>query len=729
MRTDETPGETGIGEQNLSGIGVSPGIAIGTVYIGDHGQVPVSEIALAETAVDAERARFADAIALSVRQMRKLKARAGTLPGSAAEEIGALLDAHLAMLANSRLTRGVDKRIADTHINAERAVQIEIEELSRAFAAMRDPYLAARFDDIRIVGTRLIRNLTRQPYAAYAKLPEGAVILAEEVTPADTALMNPERIGGFATVFGGPDGHTAIVARALGLPAVMGIPEILVRGRSGANVVVDGSNGTVILDPLPATIEAYRRRQEDFTRERRVLARLRRVPAVTRDGVDIRLEANLELPVELDQALTCGAMGLGLVRTEFLFLNREDLPGEDEQYEFYASLVRGMDGRPVTLRTLDVGGDKLPEALEGVGGTDTANPALGLRAIRLSLKDRRLLDTQLAAMLRAANDGPLRVLLPMISSVDEIRRVREAMEQVARRLRRRGVNLPRNLPPLGAMIEVPGAAVAADALAGEADFFAIGTNDLVQYTLAIDRSDERVAHLYNPLHPGVLRLIQFAVEAAVRRRIPISVCGEIAGDPRYAALLLGLGLRELSMTPRSIPRVKQRIRNLDIVAATRRARAIMDQSDSGRIAALLDDFNAIAETRSDGGTCRGPEDFRDRLWGVSLGALVRMQRQSRRDCSRAIGARSDAAKRVSVQSYACLWPSRRHKASLMRLKRAGLGRGQEGLSKPTGLDTYSDQCHRKALLRAEGCVKPDLVDVAADAQVMMPLSQCRWACT
>jgi phosphotransferase system enzyme I (PtsI) len=596
MRTDETPGETGIGEQSLSGIGVSPGIAIGTVYIGDHGQLPVSEIALAEGAVEAERQRFADAVSLSVRQMRKLKTRAGTLPGSAAEEIGALLDAHLAMLANSRLTRGVDKRIADTQINAERAVQIEVEALSKAFATMRDPYLAARFDDIRIVGTRLIRNLTRQPYTAYAKLPEGAVILAEEVTPADTALMDPARIGGFATVFGAPDSHTAIVARALGLPAVMGIPEILVRARSGANVVVDGINGTVILDPLPATIETYRRRQADFTRERRILGRLRRVPAVTRDGIDIRLEANLELPVELDHALTCGAMGLGLVRTEFLFLNREDLPGEDEQYEFYASLVRGMEGRPVTLRTLDVGGDKLPEALEGVGGTETANPALGLRAIRLSLKERRLLDTQLAAMLRASNDGPLRILLPMISSVDEIRRVREAVDQVARRLRRRGVNIPRNLPALGAMIEVPGAAVAADALAGEADFFAIGTNDLVQYTLAIDRSDERVAHLYNPLHPGVLRLIQFAVEAALRRRIPISVCGEIAGDPRYAALLLGLGLRNLSMTPRSIPRVKQRIRNLDIVAATRRARAIMDQSDTGRIAALLDDFNAIADT-------------------------------------------------------------------------------------------------------------------------------------
>jgi phosphoenolpyruvate-protein phosphotransferase (PTS system enzyme I) len=225
---------------------------------------------------------------------------------------------------------------------------------------------------------------------------------------------------------------------------------------------------------------------------------------------------------------------------------------------------------------------------------EAANPALGLRAIRLSLKERRLLDAQLAAMLRAAAEGPLRILLPMISTVGEIRRVREALEQVQRRLRRRGVALPKSLPPLGAMIEVPGAALAADALAAEADFFAIGTNDLVQYTLAIDRSDEAVAHLYNPLHPAVLRLIQFAIEAGLRHRMPVSVCGEMAGDPRYTALLLGLGIRNLSMAPRNIPRVKQRIRNLDMVAATRRARAIMDQTDTGRIAALLDDFNAVA---------------------------------------------------------------------------------------------------------------------------------------
>ena len=595
MRIDEANRPTAAKEQLLTGIGVSPGIAIGPAYIGERGDLPVQESRIAETAIDDERGRFAEAVATSVKQLRKLKSRATALPGSAADEIAFLLDAHLAMLGNSRLVRGVNHRIARQRINAERAIELELEEIGKAFAAMSDPYLAARIDDIRVVGSRLIRNLLKKPYVAYSGLSGGAIILAEEVTPADTALMDPRRIGGFAAEFGGPDSHTAIMARALGLPAVLAAPGLLERAQADSMVIVDGSAGAVIIDPSPKTIDDYRQRHEAFLHERRQFGRLRRLAAVTRDAVEIRLEANLELPVELEVALAHGAMGLGLVRTEFLYMNREDLPGEDEQYEFFAALVTGMEGRPVTLRTLDVGGDKLPEALAQYAVADSANPALGLRAIRLSLKERRLLDTQLAAMLRAASLGPVRILLPMITSIGELRRAREAMDQVARRLRRRGVRLARELPPLGAMIEVPGAALAADALAGEADFFAIGTNDLIQYTLAIDRTDEQVAHLYNPLHPAVLRLIQFAVEAAGRRQLPISVCGEIAGDPRYAALLLGLGLRELSMAPQSIPRVKQRIRGLDMVSATRRAEAIMDQADSGRIAALLDDFNAMAE--------------------------------------------------------------------------------------------------------------------------------------
>jgi phosphoenolpyruvate-protein phosphotransferase (PTS system enzyme I) len=581
-------------ERVLHGLGVSSGIAIGPGFISDHGEIAVPERRLGPGEVEAESERFAAAVALSLKQLRKLKGKSSALPDSAAEEVGYLLDAHIAMLTKSRLIRGVERRIREERVNAERAVQMEIAQISESFAAMGDAYLAARVDDIRVVGARLIRNLTKTPYAALQHVAEGTVILAEELTPADTALMDPKRIAGFAAVLGGAESHTAIMARALGLPAVLGVAGLLGEIDAGAMVVVDGTSGTVVINPARETVARYEGQREVLELERRQLARLKRLPAVTRDDVEIVLQANLELPRELEQATAAGAAGIGLVRTEFLYMNREDLPSEEEQYEAYRGLVRGMDGKPVTIRTLDIGGDKLAaplaEALEGEG----ANPALGLRAIRLSLKERPLLDAQLAAMLRAGADGPVRILLPMVTSVAEILKVRDALTQVVRRLKRRGVKIADPLPPLGVMIEVPGAALAADALAAASDFFAIGTNDLIQYTLAIDRGDEQVAYLYNPLHPAVLRLIQFAVEAALRARIPVSLCGEMAGDPRYTALLLGLGIRDLSMAPAKIGRVKRRIRALDMVAASRRARAIMDQLDDARIASLLDDFNALA---------------------------------------------------------------------------------------------------------------------------------------
>ncbi len=355
-------------------------------------------------------------------------------------------------------------------------------------------------------------------------------------------------------------------------------------------MIVDGSNGRVIVDPTARCLADYQRRRKELEREARALTRLRNVPAATRDGIRINLQANIELPRELGQALAAGAEGVGLLRTEFLYMNREDLPGEEEQCAALSEIVAGMGGRPVTVRTLDIGGEKLVPSL-GSHLTEGLNPALGLRAIRLSLKEPKLLETQLAAMLRASALGPLRILLPMISTVSEVREVRKILHKVAHRLKRRGVKFADPLPPLGVMIEIPGAALAADSLADVADFFAIGSNDLTMYTLAIDRGEEQVAHLYNPLHPAVLRLVQFSVEAALRARIPVSVCGEIAGDPRFTPLILGLGVRELSMTTNTLPRVKSRILHLDMQAATRRAQVIMDQADSGRITALLDDFN------------------------------------------------------------------------------------------------------------------------------------------
>jgi phosphotransferase system enzyme I (PtsI) len=558
----------------------------------EAGNVSVPEHAIEIGEVEPERQRFRAAVDKSLRQLSKLNAKTSTLPPSVAEEIGFLLEAHVQMLSQSRLVRGVDRRIAEERMNAEAAVQVEMAAITQGFAAMDDAYLAARVQDVREVGSRLIRNLTQTPFQAFKNLPEGSVVVAEEITPADTALMDPDRLAGFCSALGGAEGHTAIMARAMGLPAVLGVAGFIGQVRTGDLIVVDGSVGKVVIRPTSATLDGYERRRLEFIREQRQLARLAKLPAVTRDHVEVTLDVNIELPREIEMARAVEAAGIGLLRTEFMFMNRDDVPGEDEQTRMLVEIVSGMEGRPVTIRTLDVGGEKLASAL-GSDAAPGANPALGLRAIRLSLSRPELLETQLAAILRAAAQGPVRILLPMICTVSEVREVRAVLARVARRLVRKGTRIPDPLPPVGAMIEVPGAALAADALAQVCDFFAIGTNDLTMYTLAIDRGDEQVAHLYNPLHPAVLRLIQFTTEAALRNRIPVSLCGEIAGDPRYTALLLGLGIRELSMSPIKLPRIKQRVRSIELAAAATRAHAIMDQSDQGRISTLLDDFNAL----------------------------------------------------------------------------------------------------------------------------------------
>ena len=581
------------GERVHEGLGVSPGVAIGPAHPRDGGEIRVFEYRVPENKLKAEIARFHAAVNKARRQLDKLAVKAETLHGAAAEELGYLLEAHAQMLASSRLLDGVQRRIGETGINAEAAVSAEIATIARRFEGMDDPYLRARGEEVREVGLRVVRNLTDKEFQGFGGLGPDSIIIAEEITPADTALMDPKIVGGFATSVGGAEGHTAIMARSLGLPAVLGIPDLFGGIETGETVIVDGTEGLVIVNPTARRLDLYRSRRQALVREVKALARLRDVPAETVDGERITLQANLELPREVGQAVVSGAEGVGLLRTEFLFMNRDTLPDEEEQFEAVKQVVEGMGGRPVTARTLDIGGDKLGASIGG-GLDQTMNPALGMRAIRLSLKERKLLDTQLAAMLRAGAFGPLRVLLPMISTVGEVHEVRKAMLAAARRLKRRGVKIADPLPRIGVMIEIPGAALAADSLAKAADFFAIGTNDLIMYTLAIDRAEEGVAHLYNPLHPAVLRLIQFAVEAALRARIPICVCGEMAGDPRYTALFLGLGVRDLSMTAPALPRVKRRILGVDLQAATRRASVIMDQADSGRIAVLIDDFNALA---------------------------------------------------------------------------------------------------------------------------------------
>lgn len=576
-------------ERVFTGLGVAPGIAIGPVFLRESGDLCPVEHPIPSDRVDAEIVRFDRAVTKARKQLGKVRAKAESLHGAAAEELGYLLDAHLQMLGSKSLLSGVHQRIGSRCINAEAAVMAEIDRIADGFAAVSDSYLRARANEIRDVGLRIVRNLMDAPMQGFGGAPLGSIIMAEEITPADTALMDPKRVGGFATVLGGAEGHTAIMARSLGLPAVLGIPDLLRVARNGDTAIVDGSTGTLVLNPTEERLARYHRRQRELAREARALEHLRDLPAVTRDGARVKLGANLELPRELDQAASAGAENVGLLRTEFMFMNRDSVPDEEEQYRELQRIVSGMDGATVTIRTLDVGGEKLAVAL-GDQYTDTLNPALGLRAIRLSLRARELFFPQLRAILRASAHGPVRILLPLVTTVQEVREARRLVGECHERLCGEGYDLP-EIPPVGVMIEVPGAALAADALTAAADFFAIGTNDLTQYALAIDRAEERVAHLYNPLHPAVLRLIQFAASAALRARIPVSVCGEMAGDPRYTPLFLGLGIRELSMAPGALPRVKQRIRQLDVAAATHRADAIMDQSDSGRISALLDDFN------------------------------------------------------------------------------------------------------------------------------------------
>lgn len=576
-------------EIRLGGVGVSFGVAVGPAYLLDRGSLRVPEYRITPEDVPAECDRFTEAIDQARQQLEDLQQKASRLTGAAAEEFGYLMDAHFLMLKGSRLIRSVAHVIASEKINSEAAIVHSLAQIEEDFRGIDDPYIAARFADVREVATRLLRNLMAKPSAGFEHVPAGSIIIGEEISPADAALMDPALISGFAAAVGGAEGHTSIMARSLGLPAVLGVPDLAALVRPGDRVIVDGETGELIINPTARTLEDYAAKRLAFAAEQVALSGLRDIPAVTEDNVSVRLQANMELPGEVAGVLAVGAAGVGLLRSEFMFMNRTDLPSEDEQYEVLRSLLASMGGAPLTVRTLDVGADKLASAI-GAYGSDP-NPALGLRAIRFSLKMRPLLEAQLCAMLRAAVHGPLRILLPMISTVDEVLTVREIIADMVRRLQRQGQDIPDPLPPVGIMIEVPAAALSADALAHVADFFSIGTNDLTMYTLAIDRGNEQVAHLYDPMNPAVLRLLQFTTEAARRAGIPVNLCGEMAGDQRFTALLIGLGLRDLSMAPLALPRIKRRIRGLHAGDATRFAQDIMLHADRREIGRRLQEFN------------------------------------------------------------------------------------------------------------------------------------------
>lgn len=577
-------------EKVFTGLAVSHGVAIGPAYLVqvDHPKVPVYDVSA--DGIAAELDRFENAVTQAVDELSLLKQKSAKLPDEAAEEVAVLLDAHAAMLDNSRLVRGVKKRIETERINAEQAVENEVAALESHFATLKDSYIAARMEDVRAVGNRLLRILMELPWLSLDAVPAGGLVLAREITPADTALLDPRVFGGIATVYGGAAGHTAVMARGLGLPAVLGISEDMIESvHHGDMAIVDGTKGVLILNPSEKTLFAYQQQVEAGEAEKRELSALLQKPAVTKDGTAVHLYANIETPREIADVLASGAEGVGLFRTEFMYMNRDTLPDEEEQFDVLFDIVSQMKGKPVTVRTLDIGGDKIARALGQYMG-EAVNPALGLRAIRLSLKYPHLLQTQFAAILRAAAFGDMRILLPMVSTTEEVVAARRLLKETYESLKEKGVQVPENLPPIGTMIEIPAAALAADTLAAVSDFFALGTNDLIQYTVAIDRGNDQVATLYNPLNPAVLRMIEFTVQAARRAEIPVSLCGEMASDTLYTPILLGLGLVDLSMGYASLPRVKRRVRELDMEDVARLTDQVMRQFDPKQITRLVDNF-------------------------------------------------------------------------------------------------------------------------------------------
>ncbi len=561
---------------SLHGIPVSRGIAIGRAHLLKPAARDVKHYLVAEEKVEAEAQRLSNAIA-TVNQ--ELQAVRRDLPADAPSELAAFIDVHALILADPIIAEHPLKIIRSRHYNAEWALLTQIDELSAQFDEIEDAYLRERKNDIRQVGERILKILTGsastlpvifQPDEAMPQM----IVVAHDISPADMLQFRDRAFVGFVTDLGGQNSHTAIVARSLDIPAAVGMSNASALIQEDDWVIIDGDAGIVIVDPAPLVLEQYRENQSKLLRERKKLGKLKKTPAITRDGTVIHLLANIELPEDCSGALDAGAVGVGLFRSEFLFMGRtgqgHKLPSEDEQFESYRKAVLAMKGRPVTIRTLDVGADKPLDKDE-----ETAlNPALGLRAIRYCLAEPQMFLTQLRAILRASAYGPIHMLIPMLAHAFEIDQTLAMIEQAKQQLREAKKKFDADIK-IGAMIEIPAAALTLPMFIDRMDFLSIGTNDLIQYTLAIDRVDHEVAHLYNPLHPAVLQLVAMTISAGAKAGIPVAVCGEVAGDTKLTRLLLGLGLREFSMHPAQLLAVKQEILNSDLKVLEPAARKIL----------------------------------------------------------------------------------------------------------------------------------------------------------
>ena len=574
----------------LHGIGVSRGIAIGRAVCLDAGHEDITHHTIPLFERGLEQDRFAEAIAVVRAEFEHLKRH---VPAGAPPELRALLDVHAMILDDPALTSQSLSLIADRGMNAEWALAETADELAAQFDAMDDPYLRERKHDVLQVVSRVRRALAGADMAARrrARGDGEQILVASDLSPADMLQYrhdDPLRppIAAFCTEFGGRTSHTAILARSMGVPAVVGIADALERIVDDDWIIVDGNAGVIVVAPDAVVLDHYRARVAAQARERAALASIASRQAITQDGRRVHLLANIELPEDAALARAAHAEGVGLFRSEFLFMNRAELPSEEEQFEAYRAAIVGMGGQPVTIRTLDIGADKTLQTEEARDEHAAENPALGLRAIRYSLAEPTMFRTQLRAMLRASAFGPLRILIPMLSSAAEIDAALAHISQVRAELSERGIAMAAHVP-VGGMIEVPAAALAIGAFTKRLDFLSIGTNDLIQYTLAIDRADSAVAELYEPLHPAVLMLVAQTIRAGTQAGCEVSVCGEMAGDAQLTELLLGMGLTQFSMHPVQIPYVKSVILDSDYRRAHTLAQTVLTETDARDIRALL----------------------------------------------------------------------------------------------------------------------------------------------
>jgi phosphotransferase system enzyme I (PtsI) len=577
----------------LHGIPVSRGIAIGRAHLLAPAALEVKHYLIPEEQVEAEVQRLQKAIATVHKELQTIW---NELPKDSPAELGAFIDVHALILSDPMIAEVPLDIIRARYYNAEWALVTQIDELSAQFDEIEDAYLRERKADIQQVGERVLKVLTG---TAGKALPDGdgkeeasgrMIVVAHDISPADMLQFKDRAFGGFITDLGGQNSHTAIVARSLDIPAAVGMTNASMLIQQDDWVIIDGDAGVVIVDPTPRVLEQYRERQARLMRERKKLSKLRKTPSITEDGTEITLLANIELPEDCTAAMESGAMGVGLFRSEFLFMGRtgasHKLPSEDEQFESYRKAVMAMKGRPVTIRTLDIGADKPLDANEQT----SLNPALGLRAIRFCLAEPQMFLVQLRAILRASAYGPVRLLVPMMAHAFEIDQTLALIEQAKSQLREAGVKFD-PLIPVGAMIEIPAAALTLPMFVKKMDFLSIGTNDLIQYTLAIDRADHEVAHLYNPLHPAVLYLLSNTISIGTKAGISVSVCGEMAGDARLTRLLLGMGLREFSMHPTQLLTVKQKILTSDLNAITPQVKKILRSYDPKAIAEAVEQLS------------------------------------------------------------------------------------------------------------------------------------------